>query len=130
MRAAEALQSQPAMELEVASSSRPEPPLLLVGTDFRCSPLELREQVSYSKEESEKLLVHLLARAEVAEAFLLSTCNRTEIYVQPRDDEGAYRAALEMVFLQRVPEMERPGRLYVKRNGEAAHHLLAVASGL
>jgi glutamyl-tRNA reductase len=118
------------MELETASSSRQDPPLLLVGTDFRCSPLELRERVSYSKEETEKMLVHLLARAEVAEAFLLSTCNRTEIYLQPRDDEGAYRAALEMVFLGRVPEMERPGRLYVKRNGEAARHLLAVASGL
>jgi len=118
------------MEREVTSSSRQEPPLLLVGTDFRCSPLELREQVACSREETEEMLVHLLARAEVAEAFLLSTCNRTEIYVQPRDEEGAYRAALETVFLRRVPEMERPGRLYVKRNGEAARHLLAVASGL
>jgi glutamyl-tRNA reductase len=118
------------MELEVSASSRQEPPLLLVGTDFRCSPLELREKVAYNKEDTEQMLVHLLARAEVAEAFLLSTCNRTEIYIQPRDDEGAYRAALEMVFLSRVPEMERPGRLYVLRNGEAARHLMGVASGL
>ncbi len=118
------------MELEVSSSSRQEPPLLLVGTDFRCSPIELRERVAYSKEETEKTLVHLLARAEVAEAFLLSTCNRTEVYVQPRDDEGAYRAALDMVFLSKVQEMERPGRLYVLRNGEAARHLMGVASGL
>ena len=76
------------------------------------------------------MLVHLLARSEVAEAFLLSTCNRTEVYLQPRDEEAAYRAALELVFLKRAPELERPGRLYVKRNGEAARHLLAVASGL
>src|SRR3954449_13344645 len=108
----------------------PDPPLLLVGTDFRCSPLELRERVSFAKEEAEKTLVHLLARAEVAEAFLLSTCNRTEIYLQPRDEDGAYRAALELIFLAREPELERPGRLYVKRAGEAARHLLAVASGL
>lgn len=108
----------------------PDPPLLLVGTDFRCSPLELRERVSYAKEEAEKALVHLLARAEVAEAFLLSTCNRTELYLQPRDEDGAYKAALDVVFLARAPELERPGRLYVKRNGEAARHLMAVASGL
>ena len=107
-----------------------EPPLLLVGTDFRCSPIELRERVALGKEEAEKVLVHLLARPEVAEAFVLSTCNRTEVYLQPRDEDGAYQAALEMVFLARVPELERPGRLYVKRNGEAARHLLAVASGL
>ena len=116
--------------LEPASGSRQEPPLLLVGTDYRCSPIELREKVSYGKEETEEMLVHLLARAEVAEAFLLSTCNRTEVYLQPRDEEGAYNAVLNMVFLHRVPELERPGRLYVKRNGEAARHLLGVASGL
>src|SRR3954465_3123292 len=108
----------------------PDPPLLLVGTAFRCSPLELRERVSFGKEEAEKALVHLLARAEVAEAFLLSTCNRTELYLQPRDEDAAYRTALDMIFLPRSEELERPGRLYVKRNGEAARHLMAVASGL
>jgi glutamyl-tRNA reductase len=107
-----------------------EPPLLLIGTDYRCSPLELREKVAYHGSEGEDLLVHLMARPGIAEAFLLSTCNRTEVYLQPRDEEAAYRAALEMVFLSRVPELERPGRLYVKRNGEAARHLLGVASGL
>jgi len=112
------------------ANTRQEPPLLLVGTDYRCSPIELREKVAYSREETEEMLVHLLARTEVAEAFLLSTCNRTEVYLQPRDEEGAYKAILDMVFLHRVPELERPGRLYVKRNGEAARHLLAVASGL
>jgi glutamyl-tRNA reductase len=107
-----------------------EPSLLLVGTDFRSSPVELREQVAYGAQEGEELLVHLLARPPIAEAFLLSTCNRTEVLVQPRDEEAAYRAALELVFLRRAPELERPGRLYVKRNGEAAKHLMAVASGL
>lgn len=109
---------------------RLEPPLLLIGTDFRCSPIDLRERVAYSAHESEDLLVHLLARPGLGEAFLLSTCNRTEIYVQPRDEEAAYRAALELTFLRRVPEMEMPGRLYVKRDEEAARHLLGVASGL
>jgi glutamyl-tRNA reductase len=113
-----------------APGARPDPPLLLLGTDFRCAPLELRERVSYKGQEGEELLVHLLARPAVAEAFLLSTCNRTEILLQPRDEDEAYRAALELVFLKRVPDLERPGRIYVKRNGEAARHLLAVASGL
>jgi glutamyl-tRNA reductase len=112
----------------------PEPPLLLVGTDFRCSPIELREKVAYGAEDGEDLLVQLLARPGISEAFLLSTCNRTEIYVQPsldeKTEEEAYRASLELTFLRRVPEMERPGRLYVQRNGEAARHLLGVASGL
>src|SRR5258708_39167059 len=101
----------------IHGNTRQEPPLLLVGTDYRCSPIELREKVSYSKEETEEMLVHLLARTEVAEAFLLSTCNRTEVYLQPREEEGAYTAILDMAFLDRGPELERPGRRYSRRTG-------------
>jgi glutamyl-tRNA reductase len=110
--------------------TRHEPPLLLVGTDYRCAPIELRERVSCTGEEAEHALLHLIARPGVAEAYLLSTCNRTEVYLQPRDEDEAYRTVLDLIFLKKSPELERPGRLYVKRNGEAARHLLAVASGL
>lgn len=105
-------------------------PLLLVGTDHRSSPLALRERVSYSGEAAEELLVHLLARPEVAETVMVSTCNRTEVYVQPRDDEAAYRAVVELAFTGRAPEIADQGRLYVKRGKDAARHLMAVASGL
>ena len=106
------------------------PSLLLVGTDFRCSPIEIRERVAVQGEETEHALVHLLARPGIGEAYLLSTCNRTEVYVQPRDEDEAYRSVLDLIFLTRAPELEKPGRLYVKRDSEAARHLLGVASGL
>ncbi len=109
------------------------PPLLLVGTDYRLAPLELRERVSMSPREVEELLVALLARPSIGEAFALSTCNRTEVYLSPRDEgdeETAYRELLDLLFLARAPELGQPGRLYVQRNREAAHHLLSVASGL
>ncbi len=114
--------------------ARPEgPPLLLVGTDYRLAPLELRERVALSPAEVEALLVALLARPSISEAFALSTCNRTEVYLAPRDErdeETAYRELLDLLFLARAPELGQPGRLYVQRNREAAHHLLSVASGL
>jgi len=106
------------------------PSLLLLGIDFHSAPVELRERVAYGQDDAEKLLVHLLARSAIAEALLLSTCNRTEVVLQPRDEEEAYRAALDLVFLARAPELERPGLLYVKRHHAAARHLLAVACGL
>jgi glutamyl-tRNA reductase len=105
-------------------------PILLVGTDHRCAPIALREKVARDTAGCEELLVHLLAREEVSEAYALSTCNRTEIYICPSDPDGAYRAVLELAFRQRAPEIEEQGRLYVKRHGEAAKHMLAVASGL
>jgi len=121
---------------EAEAPARPRgafPPLLLVGADFRSAPLELREKVAYHADAAEDLLIKLLARDEIAEAVVLSTCNRTELYVVPRDgadSETAYRSVLDLAFLSRVPEMEREGRLRVLRDQEAARHLLAVASGL
>lgn len=112
------------------TAQRQDLPLLLVGTDHRSSPLELRERVSYAGEAAEELLVHLLARPEVAEAAVVSTCNRTEVYAQPRDDEAAYRGVVDLAFAGRAPEIADQGRLYVKRGRDAAHHLMAVAAGL
>ena len=108
----------------------PGPRLLAVGLDHRSAPLELRERVAYSAPETESLLLRLMARPEVAEAFVLSTCNRTEVYLHPREEEGAFRAAMELAFNDRAPEIERDGRFWVLRDGEAARHLLAVAAGL
>ena len=48
------------------------------------------------------------ARPGVAEAYLLSTCNRTEVYLQPRDEDAAYQTVLELIFLQKAPELEKP----------------------
>jgi len=110
--------------------AREEPTLLLVGTDHRSSPVELREKVSMKAEESAEALGRLLGREEISEAVILSTCNRTEVYLAPRDEEGAYRAAVETIFRPRAPEITEPGRLLVLRNSAAAQHLLAVASGL
>src|SRR4029078_7939442 len=77
-----------------------------------------------------------MARPEVAEAYVLSTCNRTEVYLRPHPvapgsrQEGAFRAALELAFTARAPEVEREGRFWVLHGTEAARHLLAVAAGL
>ena len=104
--------------------------LLVVGLDHRSAPLELRERVAYSAPETESLLVRLMARPEIAEAYVLSTCNRTEVYLHPREEDAAFRAAMELAFNDRAPEIERDGRFWVLRDGEAARHLLAVAAGL
>ncbi|HEX2252297.1 MAG TPA: glutamyl-tRNA reductase, partial [Thermoanaerobaculia bacterium] len=42
----------------------------------------------------------------------------------------AYRTVLDLAFRSRAPEIESEGRLFVKRDEEAGHHLLAVAAGL
>jgi len=113
-----------------SAESAGSPSLLAVGLDHHCAPIELRERVSLSRAESEALLLRLVAHPEIAEAFVVSTCNRTEVYLRPRHLESAFRTALELAFNARAPEVEREGRYWVLHDAEAARHLLAVASGL
>ncbi len=121
---------------ERAAETAAGPTLLAVGIDHHSAPLELRERVALSRADNEGLLLRLMARPEVAEAYVISTCNRTEVYLRPHPMsnnprlEGAFRAALELVFTARAPEIEREGRFWVRHDGEAARHLLAVAAGL
>lgn len=111
-------------------SALTDPRLIAIGVDHRTAPIDLREKVSYSQGQAEQLLTELVATQEISEACLLSTCNRTELYLRPQDEASAYRTGLEKTFLTRVPEIEEEGRFYVKRDHQAAHHLMEVASGL
>lgn len=111
------------------------PPLLLIGVDHRSASIGIREKVAYGPEDGRELLRRLVAAEEIAEAYLLITCNRTEVYLVPAPgpagrEAAAYRRGLEAVFVERAPEIESEGRFYVKRQQPAARHLLEVASGL
>lgn len=106
------------------------PQLLLIGIDHHTAAIELREKVSYAEEETRELLGRLMADDSVAEASLLSTCNRTELYILPHDEASAYQLGLQATFLEKAPEIESEGRFFVKRDQAAAAHLFEVASGL
>ena len=65
------------------------------------------------------------------EAAVLSTCNRTELYLAGHD--GALAAALARGALARrsgLDEADLESLLEERRDAEAAHHLLRVAAGL
>jgi glutamyl-tRNA reductase len=105
--------------------------LLAIGVDHRSATVELREKVYYDNQQAQELLAKLVASDDIDEACLLSTCNRTELYLKPTGDTAkAYRTGLELAFLQRASEIEDEGRFFVKRDELAARHLLEVASGL
>ena len=105
-------------------------PILMVGVDHHNAPLDVRERVAYSGADAEDVLIRLIADPAIEEAFLLSTCNRTEIYLRHRNEQDAFQRGLTNVFLGRAPEIKEAGRVYVKRGADAARHLLAVACGL
>ena len=102
---------------------------LLVGLNHKTAPLEVRERVSFSKEQLPDALP--LLRKEVGEGVILSTCNRTEIYTATEDPPRAAERIRRFVseFHGLTPEDVSP-YLHDRTNADAVHHLFRVASGL
>jgi glutamyl-tRNA reductase len=92
--------------------------LLAVGVSHHHAPLEVRERLYLQDGQAAELA------AEVGEAVVLSTCNRTEVYLAGGDPEVA-RAKLE-----RRSGLELGGVLARWDDGEAVSHLFRVAAGL
>ena len=91
--------------------------LVLVGTSHHHAPVELRERVAFDRDQA-----HALAE-RLGRAVCLSTCNRTELYIEADDADAAERAAVEA-----LSELEPA--LYRLRDHAAALHLFRVAAGL
>ena len=105
--------------------------LLALGTSYKTALLALRERVALTERGSERLVEELHAQPDVHEAVVLSTCNRTELYLVVGDPVEAETAVVGM--LARRAGL-RPTQLlegvYSLRNCDAARHLYRVVSGL
>jgi len=99
-----------------------------IGTSHRHSPVEVREGVVFAEEEMPNAL-RSLQEELAAEAVILSTCNRTEIYVVPRNDYFSSDRLKE--WLRRWKKTEIPNEhLFAFHSGTAVHHLFEVAAGI
>lgn len=97
--------------------------LWVLGLNHQTAPVELRERVSFAGEALPEALASLRAAPDLAEAVLLSTCNRTELYAVA-DDPSALIRWLDA----RAGNLE--GHLYSHDDGQAVRHLFRVATGL
>ncbi|MCS7014313.1 MAG: glutamyl-tRNA reductase [Chloroherpetonaceae bacterium] len=61
--------------------------LIAVGINHHTAPIELRERLAFTDDETRKFLRTVCDGKVLAEALLLSTCNRTELYAVPASDE-------------------------------------------
>ena len=106
--------------------------LVLFGVNHRSAPVAVRERMAYAPEEAMDTLRRLKNGGEAPQAFLLSTCNRTELYALMPEDERTEQKILRRLFLDRAPELDGDGSvvLYRKRGEEAVQHLFRVVCGL
>jgi glutamyl-tRNA reductase len=106
-------------------------PIAVIGANHRSAPIEVRERFALGRNEAPAVLADLVDSGASQEAVLLSTCNRTELYVNLSDlDRGdvAFRSMLAE-RLESAPE-RLSGYLYLHRDRTAVEHLFRVAAGL
>jgi glutamyl-tRNA reductase len=105
--------------------------LLVVGLSHRSAPVEVLERVAVSAADAGKVLCQLLARENVAEALLLSTCNRVEIYAVVATFHGGLADITDVLARQSAMVLdELSEHLYVHYAAAGVEHLFSVAAGL
>jgi glutamyl-tRNA reductase len=102
-------------------------PLHVLGISHQSAPLEIREKLAFAPEAQAAALAQLAAQPGVAEAVLVSTCNRTEVYCRS-DDAAAVRAWLVQAGTSAGVEID--SLLYWHTDDAAIRHAFRVASGL
>ena len=99
----------------------------VVGLNHQTSPVEEREQLAFSAEETAEALARL--GEALGGAVLLSTCNRTEIYATV--PVGAPHAGLLISLLNGLKGTTiDSSRFYAHQHDSAARHLFRVSAGI
>jgi glutamyl-tRNA reductase len=105
--------------------------VLAVGLSHKSAPVPVLERAALSAEALPKLLQDLHHTGDVAGTFVISTCNRVEIYADVDRFHGSVAAICELLSqYSGIPTQELTGNLYVHYEERAVQHLLNVASGL
>jgi glutamyl-tRNA reductase len=105
--------------------------VLVVGLSHKSAPVATLERAVVSGDTLTKLLRDLVQAEPVAEAFVISTCNRVEVYADVDRFHAGVTAICELLARHcGVPSPELTPHLYVHYEERAISHLLAVAAGL
>jgi glutamyl-tRNA reductase len=106
-------------------------PFIVFGLSHRSSPVNVRERFAISDPAIPQALEKLRREAAAAEAVILSTCNRVEIYAV-MDSPEREAAALLRQFLAGFHQKPEPSNdeIYCHADARGVEHLFQVACGL
>ncbi len=109
--------------------------LLALGISHKTAPVALRERLAFTEGQAVEFAQQIAESAEVHEVVVISTCNRTEIYLVVGGAGGTLvKAETDVLGLLARRASIRPTELaqeiYSPRNCEAARQLYRVTAGL
>ena len=104
--------------------------LTLVGLSHKTAPIAIREKLTFPAHVQPEALAALICGDEIAEAVILSTCNRTEIYAVAASDAGPDAVIDFLCDFHDLDRHELARYLYVVEGHAVVKHLFRVVSSL
>jgi len=106
--------------------------IVLVGLNHRTAPVEVRERVSFTAEQSRRAADELRSRGILEETLVLSTCNRSEVYGVPPESMHDSLKGLSSFLSEfhSVGSEILTSSLYHHYDRNAVRHLFRVSAGL
>ncbi len=102
--------------------------IFALGINHKTASVDLRERVAFSPEQLHQALPALREQANVREAVIVSTCNRTELYCY--GDSSPQQIIDWLAAYHQMPPSQLSEYCYVHENAAAVSHLMAVSCGL
>lgn len=102
-----------------------------LSLSYKTAPVDIRSEVSLDEELSKGLLHLMKSYSDLTDAFVLSTCNRTEIYYNAPQDYTA-QILKDLAFVKSNRNIKSYGSYFqkIEDSHQAAIHLFRVAVGL
>lgn len=103
----------------------------MVGLNYKTAPVEIREQFTFQECELEQALRELRSMKSILECLIVSTCNRTEVYVvadQLHTGRHFTKSFLSEWF--HLPKEQFTPYLNIFEDDQAIEHLFRVTCGL
>ncbi len=105
--------------------------LFVVGISWRTAPVAVREKLAFREEEIASALQAMTTSLPVAEAILVSTCNRVEVYGIAKPGADATAAVRAFLAEQRgLRPADVADVIYDHTGSDAVRHVFRVASAL
>ena len=106
--------------------------MYVIGLNHKTAPIEIREKFYLNPTQQDLLLSELKANPAVAEAFVLSTCNRIEVYVKRVDAASDMNFIVPLINrIKKIPsDFDYSKNFYSYTDTQAVEHLMRVATGL
>lgn len=104
---------------------------VVIGLNHRTGPVTLLEKLMIQEPAMPSALENLTKNSDIREAVVLSTCNRTEVYVVAERFHGAYDEIRQFLSTTSgIAEEDIAPHLYGQFDDDAVKHLFEVTSGL